>query len=404
MVHLNKDSNQSERDNHSPPTRPSPKRNEASILPPELPPFESQTIGILWSKNGFLKDVALGPRYADVLQHSIFNSFWNSPSTLKEAYLATSAAYVQTQHDWHYHDNLEFQCSTVALKRLRQLNEINPNQLEAVSALGVCLVLFHIMTMTSSLHTILTFTLSLLAPWYPTLVDDPIINSHTHHLLFIHTIECLVRREIPLLKCQTTEEPFVDNALGLCSPLLCLFYEVCELSHLLKHNVASGKAEQKQSWSDILARLQRWDPTFPPGFHQEYCSVEAISMMTQARVQQLAALILIHRFMHPYGEEDDSAISKSQAIFLFLEQCFEATGTYPLHTFFPFLVASLEVTDVHQQLEIITLLNVRQKPFSRLFSQRLVGFLQSEWRNRYTVHKPYWLDRIDTLQNMVFLP
>lgn len=156
------------------------------------------------------------------------------------------------------------------------------------------------------------------------------------------TAECLVRCRLPTLRYQPPSSPCIDRYMGLCAPLMPQLYDISQLSNDLLNNVAGNIG---QRFKTLEAAVQNWRPSVPPEFMDTFSSVEVSHMICQASVMQTAALLVMHRLQHPFGEEEGKAHAMASLIVTQIDSTRRVTGETPLYVDFPLLVACLEIRD-----------------------------------------------------------
>lgn len=107
--------------------------------------------------------------------------------------------------------------------------------------LGLGIVTFDLLETGMYAHSICRNTLKLadrhfcpsaVAPgWKAVITDD--IGSNLMPLVIMDTYNCLIRRQIPVIKLQLRDAETVDKYIGICWPLIPYIYDICCLSNRL---------------------------------------------------------------------------------------------------------------------------------------------------------------------------
>ncbi|PVH79360.1 hypothetical protein DL98DRAFT_631669 [Cadophora sp. DSE1049] len=368
----------------------------------QLPPPEDQLLEILWSDH-FVSDFVIGPSFARFFQDMLQRSFANSPGVLRDSYLATAAAFVQVQRGEPGNESLNLNRTSMSIERLRLFQAKDASQLALLSGLSLSIVTFEILTASASSHAIVAHTLLSLKPWFPLPTSDPELDFNLNSLILMDTINCAMYREVPIIRYEA-DRSRVDRSVGLCCGFLPIMYDVCLISHKQQHGSGPDQVKISSSWVGMELEVQKWHPVEPPEFLEKYRNNEIVAMRTQASIYQNAVLLLIHRLQHPYGRIDDVAVSWSRCILSSLETCFRVTGSYPLPTFFPLLVASLEVADHHTRNEIMEAIETRFQPVFYQFLTKMKRFLKYVWEGRDSGNVLSWDQITHAMPKMFFLP
>ncbi|KAJ5613233.1 hypothetical protein N7510_006427 [Penicillium lagena] len=295
-----------------------------------------------------------------------------------------------------------------ALKRLQNVNIIRDNDAACVLFLGQAMYVFNILTaaISSTAHSIVRSSLITTKQWYPRLIQCPAMDTVIITPILIDTVECLVRREVPIVRLMIPDRIIVDRYVGLCSTLLPHMYDICERSHALKKaalDTTSGPHPGvHDSFADIEQKIREWKPEIPPRFFTEYGRHEILIMMTQATVYRLAALLIVHRLRYPFGVEDDPATYLAHSIFSEISYFAQsaAKDATALPVVFPLIVAMLEIEGPGEEI----LENLSSYTVQSICAAKLQGFVKQVRASRESGYGGVWFDLVDTQLDTAVVP
>lgn len=216
--------------------------------------------------------------------------------------------------------------------------------------------------------------------------------------ILIDTVECLVHREIPIIRLHPQSRVIVDRYAGLCASLLPHLYDICECSNALKIKALAVGSESDSSIEDRLDEIEetirRWRPRTPAQLFDNYGQNAVLAMVTQANVYRLAALLILHRLRHPLGVEDEAAQKLANGIFselaFFAKSAVKETSALPV--VFPLTMAMLEIKGPGEYLlERLSSFTVQSISASRL--QEFVNLTRA---SRKFGFEGIWFDLVDT--------
>jgi hypothetical protein len=164
--------------------------------------------------------------------------------------------------------------------------------------------------------------------------------------VFIDIVDCILRREMPVLRPPESDRIIIDRCCGLLTPLLPLLYDLCQCSYRVKlDSIFEAFRSLDDPYEDIENRIKTWTPRFPDNFSSKYSQQEQRIMLATSKTYTLTALLVIHRLRYPVGMEDVYGLMLAEKILdeiapLSTLQLEEASG---LNLDFPLLVASIEL-------------------------------------------------------------
>jgi hypothetical protein len=193
--------------------------------------------------------------------------------------------------------------------------------------------------------------------WYPSLMSRPELDSITVPLLLVDTIECLVAREVPVLRLPVTNRYVVDRFMGISSSLLPLLYDLCECSYRVKtggYSTDDGlwTSDEPDPYFHIEQSLKNWKPPGTIQLLERFSASEIDAMIIQARLYRLAALLIIHRLRFPLGINDDLAHGYAKDILDDLShmKTWPYNGATGLGLDFPLLIAAVEFPVIGEEI------------------------------------------------------
>ncbi|KAF5524877.1 hypothetical protein CGCA056_v002478 [Colletotrichum aenigma] len=305
----------------------------------------------------------IGPSFSDSFRGAITVVFARSGGVLLDAYLAALALWDAQHNRMRPFDEVNPREGSNCLKQLQAAAIVDAHDAAAVIMLGQVLVVYHINLLGTSAHAILRQSLLLVKDWFPSLLSQPCLYPITVTSILVDTVECLVKREIPVIQPPRSDWYTVDRTFGLCSGLIYILYELCTLSHEAKKSACAGSVLSdnpmhlrprnfRNQLADIERRVREWEPAPPTTFFSQFTRLEVSAMMLQARVYRLATLLIIHRLQYPLGVEDDTALRLALKITVELE-CFIQWVPVEMKRLpigLPLLVSSLEIDSLSERV------------------------------------------------------
>jgi hypothetical protein len=351
---------------------------------------------ILFSKDCFTNVFVVGPTFTPDFSLVIKKRLITSPTLLMEAYLALFGAVVRARTDASTVHEEEMSWSVIGLQKLRSLHITQLKEATNVLTLGLVLSTFDMLTLSSSTHLICRYTLSLIKPWYPKLWPNPNTDVELLCLIFIDTAECLVRREIPVIQHLVRDQHLVDRLLGLCPSFLPVLYNVCQCGYLSQQEGVTSRSMFLRTVHKVSQDVQCWYPSPPPKFEDLYSNDEVITMLAQAHVYKAMALLILHRLQHPFGTEDQIAVSHAQAIIH--EASFIATLSVnklkSAPVMLPVMVAAFEMTTEEDRQLATKTLRLRKGDMLSSGSAKVLQFVQLVWQMRDKAAATSWFDLV----------
>ena len=352
-----------------------------------------------------------GSSFAEDFRACALLVFARSPWVLVDAYHALLELMGRRQSQSIKLESLDL---TVGLQSLRDFTDLSKSvesveDAAVVIMLGQILVAYNaIMPLGSSTHTITRSTLWSTSHWYPVLIQERRWDAIVFAPIFLDTIDCLIRRVVPVVRFPVTERCIVDRLCGVCTSLLPLIYDLCQRSFKTRTETSSaelvdrGDSNTDDPYQRIEEEIIAWSPTLPPDFYTKFTAREIDVMSAQAHSYQTAVLLVIHRLRHPLGVEDAAGHRYATAI---IEQLSPLTtwpsdGATGLALDFPLLVAMVELPveagDVFGAFEPLR--------YRRRQSEDMVDFIEAVNRARQSGFGGLWFELVQEGFRGDFLP
>ncbi|KAJ6091696.1 hypothetical protein N7467_003665 [Penicillium canescens] len=327
----------------------------------------------------------LGSSFIPESQKTVYAMLCLSAPTLTEGYLAFLGLMTSYQRSLVMRRGEPDMCkAAIGLQRLRSVKISHDYDAACALFLGQTMYVFNVLTApySNTAHSIVRSALMSTKKWVPRLIQFPIMDTITMTPILIDTVECLIHREIPIIRLHPQRRIIVDRYAGLCATLLPHLYDICECSHTLKRNVFEAGSESHSAIYDRLDNIEEalryWRPKTPAHIFDNYGQHAVLAMVTQANVYRLAALLLIHRLRHPLGVEHAGAQKLANNIFAELAFFAKSSAkeTTALPVVFPLTMAMFEIKGPGEDLlERLASFAVQSSSASRL--QEFVKLVRS---------------------------
>lgn len=359
------------------------------------------------SNEQFLQYFVHGINFVPSLGALVKSRVMEFPELVNEGLLACAGAVFRCRSKLSGFDEVDMSRSAVALRKLRYA-PVSVDKLEAILTLGNLLVTYELLTSSQTAHAITRFTLSLVQPIY---YAQPSITMPTEliSLCFLDIVECLVRREVPIVQFRVESLTMIDRYAGLLCPLLPILYELCEIGNI--YALGGPKNEREKSLlaervSNLDYRLSAWRPTPPPGFTSQFNSRDAIFLLTQARVYRCAGLAILHRLQHPFGVGDDLAMRFSFYILSESSLCVDllsSSNTIP-KTLFPWMIAGVELITEGDRQAFLAQVPADDREIMAMPIARMKEFCKYIWKARDEGKRVSWFDLVASAPPFSVMP
>ncbi|KAH8807315.1 hypothetical protein F5884DRAFT_674939 [Xylogone sp. PMI_703] len=344
----------------------------------------------------------LGPTFAPTFRAAIQQSYICSPTLLHDVLTAIFTAIKRARYVVDPSDLSDVAKGARSLQTLRTARIGSAQDALPILVLGQTLAAFDFLTNCIGSSLILRYSLSSVQPWYEELLRNPTFDPVTVTPIFWDTISCLVKCEIPVVRFRPSKPHTVDRLAGLCTTLLPLFYDLCAANNKLKRLRASGVPVDITTIERIQKKLLSWTPKESQDITTTFSKEEILGMKTQALMYQTAGLLVAHRALNPIGKGDDIATlyaNKIKSEFL-KSLTLAGPSTRVHHVAFPILMASLEITNVPEDIwENITLLTIAPEVFTKM--KDFIGYV---WTERSRGFVGYISELVDQGPDFVVIP
>lgn len=287
---------------------------------------------------------------------------------------------------------------TSSLQKLRTARAQRPEDAFAIVALGQTLAAFELLGDCTASGLILRFSLEEIKGWYVQLAldeeKDPVIITS----ILWDSVQCLLRREVPVVRFVESEKGVVDRMAGLCTSLLPVLYDLCVVGNSLK----CGFGIDVDELGRIEQRLLDWEPQRPTDFASTFSNQEVLGMDVQARMYRLAGLLIIHRLLNPIGTRDDVASNYASSILVELSAYAASVGpgkSLP-NVAFPILMAAFEIPEIQTEVwESMAMLHV-----ASVCAAKMMTAVEHAWKERRHGFRGCIFDLVDRGPKFIVVP
>lgn len=389
----------------------SPDSDDAMLLPPEkllAYPAELQTtrdaMRTVLDVDQFTAihmPFMWGTSFVPEAQKTVYAILCLSGPTLTEGYLAFIGLMTSYQRSLVMRrDAPDMMKAAKGLQRLRSVKITQSYEAACALFLGQTMYVFNVLTAhdSSTAHSIVRSSLMSTKAWVPALIQYPVMDTIIMTPILVDTVECLARREVPILKLPVTERIITDRYAGLCATLLPILYDLCECSHEMKRDItdigSDSHPEHSQRLAEIEQTIRHWKPQTSPQIFTDFAQHEILAMVTQANVYRLAALLIIHRLRYPLGVEDAAGQDLANSIFaemsFFTKSATQKTTALPV--VFPLTLSMFEVQGPGEELlERLSSFTVQSTS-----ALRLQEFVKRVRASRELGFRGLWFELVET--------
>ncbi|KAJ5157389.1 uncharacterized protein N7482_008489 [Penicillium canariense] len=217
----------------------------------------------------------LGSSFIPESQKTVYTILCLSAPTLTEGYLAFLGLMTRYQRSpVMRQDKPDMMKAAKGLQRLRSVRITQDYDAACALFLGQTMYVFNVLTApdSSTAHSIVRSALMSTKAWLPRLIHFPIMDTIIMTPMLIDVVECLARREIPIIRLPNTDRIIVDRYAGLCATLLPLLYDLCVCSHTMKRGVLDVGSESPSGIYEQLADIERTILEWKPPIHRNFFS------------------------------------------------------------------------------------------------------------------------------------
>jgi hypothetical protein len=339
----------------------------------------------------------LGASFVNDFQSVVRQLFARSPEILTESYSVAMKLMAFRHQARPTLEDYDLKVAARCLKQLMAASSAVKDVEEAavVVLLGQALLVYNTLIPSLATQAITRGTLLNVKLWYPALLEVPQLDAISLTPVLIDTIDCLIRREVPVVRLPDLDRTVVDRFLGISYSLLPLLYDLCELSYEAKSNsdrntLPSQDADKNDIYSTIQQQIHAWTPALPSNFFTAYTAWEVTVMLTQARTYRLAALLIIHRLRFPVGTNDFPAQRHAEDILrdLSILKHWPTDAATGVAFDFPLLVGTLEMPERGRELYHA----FEPFRFRRQHSEEILGLVDMVTAARESGYEGLWFD------------
>lgn len=341
----------------------------------------------------------LGPGFADEFLTALRECYEFSPCFLRDSYQAMFTALIWARHQATSFDQVDISRGALSLRRLRTFSVCNLRDAVAVISLGPTLAAFDVLTRCVGSATILRHSLSMVQAWYPTLSSSPGLDPIIIAPIFWDTVNCLIRREVPVVRYLVRDSHTVDRVAGMCTTLLPILYDLCVASSKRKH---SGEAQDAEIIREVEKDIISWRPISSTELHKSFSKKEILAMTAQASMYRTAAVLIVHRLLNMIGTADDSAKAYAGDIVVNLQEYLISLGREEKlqHTMLPMFLAALEIPNLASQTwAYLSLLKAPSICLKKLFA-----VVEYVWEQRSRGFSGSMFDLLETGPDFAIVP
>ncbi|KAJ5280026.1 hypothetical protein N7478_005398 [Penicillium angulare] len=304
-----------------------------------------------------------------------------APTLLLHPYAAVTRVFLRCMANQAPCDDIDWSNCASALETLRNAHITTNDHVGSFLALGMSLVTFHRLISGASASSICRYTLSLIRPFYYSGHLNELENRELLSFIFLDTTQSLFRAQIPVIRYQVRDPYFVDQHAGLCGSLLPILYRIC----LLAQTVRTGDIQESPDpdhFERLADELKAWAPHISQPVLGSFSDNEMMLLISQGNLHRTAALLILHRLRHPFGEYDSEAEDLSAAIVRGMTACLDIVGYYPPNITLVLLVAGVETHDLAGRQKVIDLLEGIRGATFYPFASNLRMLLHRVWEER----------------------
>lgn len=294
-------------------------------------PSHKQVEHVLMTEDGFFhlhRHWLIAKSLSHDYQQATRRAFSHSPEILINGYQSVLELLSAREVEFRgAKTSIDFTRGAKCLEKLVQSNgSLNDVEDAAVILLlGQILFVYNILISWPCTHLIIRNTLLTTRDWFPKMLMMPEWDAATLTPVFVDIIQCLVKRDLPVIRVDVSKRLVVDRFLGVSSSLLPRMYDICACSYRLKTHTSTPipprfSAEVQEEDDDVFSTVERqiisWGPVLPSNFFTQYTRVETTAMLAQASMYKAAALLLIHRLRYPIGVNDQIGQRYAELIYL----------------------------------------------------------------------------------------
>ncbi|KAJ3576036.1 hypothetical protein NPX13_g3836 [Xylaria arbuscula] len=314
---------------------------------------------------------------------------------LKDAYLACASALKQLDPALSTGGDVSIQYAASAIKTLLSFPVSNSHDAIVCLTLGAALAISVSATVAMGVADICQYCLAATHPFIESAVPGSDMETWHGVLIWLETMDCLFKRRRPTVRPKPQDSKEVHRYLGLCLPLIPYYYDLCVISHSLNYLTDAGALAYLHRQLDVInTSVAAWTPSPGSDFIDQFGASEVVTLLAQARVYRLAALLVSHRLRYAFGEHDEQADIWSKEIMVELEVAQKIAGRPNRCVTLPFIIAAIEIRDPTARNGALQNTVNYVDNFSSTVHNAAKTFLCRVWRGRDLRTTSCWLDSI----------
>ncbi|KAF4458110.1 hypothetical protein F53441_118 [Fusarium austroafricanum] len=313
----------------------------------DLSTLEKQMIQNLLLSDASMDRWLVGPSFRERHHQLLVSHFIASRYTLRDAFLAVAlASECQSTTECYKHASL-------ALQKLRNYSVRTEESVSECLALGGLIISFtYYCSASPNSVPICKQTLGLVRKTYESsndLTPDNLVFMSC--LILPEILNCMMTGSLPSLRFRHLPEfdDHVDRYIGIFAPLLPYLYDICEINNALSQADMDNQLQKLEALDEIEQLVKTWKPHLPQSFSKSATAAEISQILCQAQVTKLGVLLLIHRLRHPFGTNNEPAITTATSILGQLDLIQSATRRNIINITLPLIAACFEVQDEDQR-------------------------------------------------------
>ncbi|KAH7364164.1 hypothetical protein BKA65DRAFT_131146 [Rhexocercosporidium sp. MPI-PUGE-AT-0058] len=344
----------------------------------------------------------LGPSFAWEMRAAFQHSYLCSPVLLHDIIAVLWATVKRARNNVAAWDQDDVARGAVSLQQLRTAKISGIGDALAILALGQTLAAFDLLTSCNGSTSILRYSLASISPWYKGVAMNPKLDPVIIASVFWDTLNCLFKREVPIIKHISRDFPVVDRMAGLCTTLLPIFYDLCVASKTSKDNLEAGIEVDICRLEQIQQKIFWWSPEPQLTLADNFSNQEILKMEAQASMYRTAALFFCHRTLHPIGTGDNIARDHADNIMSDFSKysAMLNPGERLQNVGFPILLVALEIQDLPKDIwKHITL-----SAAAPIFEAKISAMIDWVWMERSNGSRNFLLDLVERGPDFVVIP
>ncbi|KAI0534155.1 hypothetical protein GGR58DRAFT_516322 [Xylaria digitata] len=364
--------------------------NVASLLPEER-----QLLIFLLGRPENIDRYVVCPSFQAAMHRSLVTQLLLALPILKDAYLACASALKQLDPAISMSTDNSVRHASSAMKTLLSLPISNSQDAVLCLTLGAALALSVYSTIGVGVADICHYCLTATSPFVEKVMSDGHTEPWHGVLVLLETMDCLVHRRIPTLRFQPRNSESVDRHIGLCSPLLPYYYDLCIISHSLANTTdTSDMAYLQKQLDEIHTSVEAWIPSHVSHLTDQFGAAEIVVLLAQVKVYRLGVFLVSHRLRHTFGEYDEQADIWSKEIMMELEMSQRITKRPIRYVTLPFMIAAVEIRDHGARNRALQSTVDFVDRFSPVVQNAAKNFLCRVWHERDLQITSCWFDSI----------